>query len=131
MAVVIDEYGGTMGILTLEDILEELVGEIWDEHDEVVEVMEKVAENTFKVLGSANLDKLFNFLQIDAQADSTTIGGWVIEQFGRLPEEGETFDFQKMTVTVLKLDARRIHEIMIERWDDQDVVQLQETEQPQ
>ena len=88
LAVVTDEYGGTLGIVTMEDIIEELVGEIWDEHDEVVEEIEKLGANEYRVRASANLEKVFRMLDIeDDDVDATTVGGWAIEELGRVPQD--------------------------------------------
>lgn len=114
MAVVVDEYGGTMGIVTLEDILEELVGEIWDEHDEVVEEFKKQEDGSYLISCSANLDDLFDRFSIRADdIDSASISGWVLEQLGRLPAEGDSFVYEDLHVTVTKLDHRRILEIRV------------------
>ena len=91
LAVVVDEYGGTLGIVTLEDILEELVGEIWDEHDEVVKEFEPLSENEYKILGSASLEKTFRMLEVKMEADQATVSGWVSDMLGRIPEKGDTF----------------------------------------
>ena len=89
IAVVTDEYGGTLGIVTMEDILEELVGDIWDEHDEVVESIHKVGEDAYQVLGTADLEDLFEFLCIrDEETESSTVSGWVMERLGRVPRSG-------------------------------------------
>ena len=93
IAIVIDEYGGTLGIVTLEDILEELVGEIWDEHDEVIEPIKRVGENTYRVLCTTSLDDMFKFFRINRNGKdyvSNTVSGWVIEELGRLPAEGSS-----------------------------------------
>ena len=114
MAVVVDEYGGTMGIVTLEDILEELVGEIWDEHDEVVEEFKKQEDGSYLISCSANLDDLFDRFSIRAgDIDSASISGWVLDQLGRLPAEGDSFVYEDLHVTVTKLDHRRILEIRV------------------
>lgn len=113
IAIVVDEYGGTMGIVTMEDILEELVGEIWDEHDEIVEDFIKVDENTYKILCTLDLDKLFKFFAIDDETDSATVNGWVLEKFGCFPKEDETFDFENITVKVLSADDQRVNEILV------------------
>ncbi len=114
MAVVVDEYGGTMGLVTLEDILEELVGEIWDEHDEVVEEFKKQEDGSYLISCSANLDDLFDRFSIRADdIDSASISGWVLDQLGRLPVEGDQFIYENLAVTVTKLDQRRILEIRV------------------
>ena len=117
MAVVVDEYGGTLGIVTLEDILEELVGEIWDEHDEVVNYFTKVDEENYLVDGRAELDDFFKEFDINEDEtenfDSQTVSGWVIEQFGEIPKKSQSFDFKNLTVVVNKLTARKIIEIKV------------------
>lgn len=114
MAIVADEYGGTMGIVTLEDILEELVGEIWDEHDKVNPEIEKVSDNEYCVAGGLNLEKFFEFFDIENKfEDITTVSGWIIEQLGRIPEEGEGFSYENLLVTVKKKDFRRIIKVSI------------------
>ena len=117
MAVVVDEYGGTLGIVTLEDILEELVGEIWDEHDEVINYFTKVDEQNYLVDGRAELDDFFKEFNIDENKtenfDSQTVSGWVIEQFGEIPKKSQSFDFENLTVVVNKLTARKIIEIKV------------------
>ena len=114
MAVIIDEYGGTVGIVTLEDILEELVGEIWDEHDEVIESIEQLSENKYRVLCNSDLDNLFDRFGIKNDVDISTVGGWVIDNFERIPEVGESFDYENLHVTVLKRDTRHVLEVTVE-----------------
>lgn len=116
IAIVIDEYGGTLGIVTLEDILEELVGEIWDEHDEVIEPIKKVGENTYRVLCTTSLDDMFKFFRINRNGKdyaSNTVSGWVIEEPGRLPAEGDSFAFDNLEITVAKTDLKRVEEIEV------------------
>lgn len=112
-AVVAEEFGGMVGIITLEDILEELVGEIWDEHDEVIEEFVKISDNQYKVLCSAELDKLFKFLHVQGEAESVTVSGWVMEELGRIPNEGDVFTYENLTVEVTKTDYRHVLEIVI------------------
>ncbi len=114
MAVVADEYGGTMGIVTMEDILEELVGEIWDEHDEIIEEFQKIEEDKFKIICSAELYKLFDFFSKKGEPESATVSGWVMEMLGHFPEEGDTFTYEDLFVTVIKTDRQRILEITVE-----------------
>ncbi len=113
IAVVLDEYGGTMGIVTMEDVLEELVGEIWDEHDDVVEDFVKISDNEYNVLGSSDSEKLLKLLDIEEETDAATVGGWVLEKIGYFPKEGESFDFDNITVTVKDADDQRVNEINV------------------
>ena len=114
MAVIIDEYGGTVGIVTLEDILEELVGEIWDEHDEVIESIEKIGDNKYKVLCNSSLDNLFEMFGLENDFDITTVGGWVVDKFERIPDEGDSFKYENLRVVVTKRDSRHVNEITVE-----------------
>lgn len=112
MAVVADEYGGTEGIVTMEDILEELVGEIWDEHDEVEEPF-RFSENgrSCTVLGSADPEELFEKLGIEDETEASTVSGWVMEKTEKIPQEGDSFEFGGWKVQVLRADDRYVQEI--------------------
>ena len=113
MVIVVDEYGGTEGLVTLEDIVEELVGEIWDEHDEVIEEFKKQADGSYLISCSADLTDLFDLFKIKGECDANTISGWVMEQIGRIPEEGDHFTAEGLDVTVTKVDHRRVLEIRV------------------
>ena len=114
LSIVVDEYGGTEGLVTLEDIVEELVGEIWDEHDEVIEEFKKQEDDSYLISCSADLTDLFDLFKIKGECDSNTISGWVMEQIGRVPEEGDRFVSDGLDVTVTKVDHRRVLEIRVE-----------------
>jgi len=115
MAVVMDEYGGVSGIVTMEDILEELVGEIWDEHDEVVEDIVQLQDGTWRVSGSASLDDLRELFPIAEDFDSVTVNGWVLEVFGRFPKPKDSFEYKGLHVTVERVSRRRVELIRIEK----------------
>ena len=118
MAVVMDEYGGVLGIVTMEDILEELVGEIWDEHDEVVEDIEELSDGSFRVSGGASLDDLRERFDIPESFESVTVNGWVLELLGRFPQAGDEFDYGEMHIAVDRVAKRRVEQITITRIAD-------------
>ena len=113
MVIVVDEYGGTEGLVTLEDIVEELVGEIWDEHDEVIEEFRKQEDGSYIISCNANLTDLYDLFSIKGESGSTTVSGWVMEEIGRVPEEGDHFVCEDLDVTVTKVDHRRVLEIRV------------------
>ena len=114
MVIVVDEYGGTEGLVTLEDIVEELVGEIWDEHDEVIEEFKKQEDGSYLISCNADLTDLFDLFSIRGECDANTVSGWVMEQIGRVPEEGDRFQAEGLDVTVTRVDHRRVMEIRVE-----------------
>ena len=107
MVVVVDEYGGTEGLCTLEDIVEELVGEIWDEHDEVIEEFKKQPDGSYLIACHAALTDLYDLFALKGECEANTVSGWVMEQVGRIPEEGDRFTSDGLDVTVTKVDHRR------------------------
>ena len=113
MAIVVDEYGGTAGLVTLEDIVEELVGEIWDEHDEVIEEFMPQPDGSYLISCNANLTDLYDLFSITGECDATTVSGWVMEELGQIPEVGNHFTYENLDVTVTKVDHRRVMEIQV------------------
>ena len=113
MVIVVDEYGGTEGLCTLEDIMEELVGEIWDEHDEVIETFQKQDDGSYLISCSASLTDLFDLFSIKGDSDSSTISGWVMEKVGKIPQVGDAFHADGLDVTVTQVDHRRVLEIRV------------------
>ena len=113
LAIVTDEFGSTAGLVTLEDILEEIVGEIWDEHDEIIEEIKEVSEGEFIVSGKANTDKLFSTFDIDEEPESVTVGGWAMEELGKIPEVGDSFEQFGLSVEILEMDGRRVESVHV------------------
>ena len=113
MAVVVDEYGGTEGIVTMEDIIEELVGEIWDEHDEVVEMFRPQKDGSYLVSGEADLPDLYDLFSIRGECDASTVSGWVLEQLSRLPKTGDHFQAEGLDVVITRIERRRVVEVQV------------------
>ena len=117
VAVVVDEYGGTCGIVTMEDILEELVGEIWDEHDEEEVFLRKIAPDTYTVDAGMDFDDFAEFFRLKTDSEMVSVSGWVMEQFGRVPVAGDSFTFDDLSIQVTRVENHRIEEIQVMKHD--------------
>ena len=113
LAAVVDEFGGTCGIVTMEDILEELVGEIWDEHDDVVEDIRPLPDGGFCVKGDVRLDDMLEFFHIDKEYDVVSVGGWAQQELGAVPQTGDRFEAEGLAVTITATEMRRVTEILV------------------
>lgn len=120
LAIVTDEYGGCLGIITMEDVLEQLVGEIWDEMDEIENEVVERAEGEYELDGDMAIDDFTELVGLDDdgfETESSTVGGWTLERFGAYPHEGESFVFDEfdetITVTVLKMDGLRVEKVLV------------------
>ena len=118
LAVVTDEYGGTLGVITMEDVLEELVGDIWDETDEVEREVVARSDGGYELDGDMTISDFLELLgwNEDAldDADSATVGGWTLERFGTFPKPGDSFRYENLTVTVLAMDGRRVERVLVQ-----------------
>ena len=115
MAIVIDEYGGTLGIITMEDVLEEIVGEIYDEHDEVIEYFKKLDDVTYLVNCDADIEDMFEYFDIvpDEEYEFNTVAGWVIFNLDKIPLINDKFSYKNLDVTVIDADEKTVNEIKV------------------
>ena len=116
LAIVTDEYGGTLGVISMEDVLEQIVGEIWDDTDDVEEGVVRHSENEVEVDGDMVISDFLDLTDIDEddfECESDTLGGFITETLGTFPKEGDTVDYENLTLTVLKMDERRVEKVLI------------------
>lgn len=117
LAVVTDEYGGTLGVVSMEDVLEEIVGDIWDETDTVEQEIILRSEGEYELDGSmilSDMAELLGLREEDMEAESDTVGGWTIESFGSFPHVGDSFDYENISLTVLEMsDGRRVDKVLV------------------
>ncbi len=123
LAIVVDEYGGTLGVITMEDVLEKMVGEIWDETDTVETEVREIAEGEYEIDGDMPIGDFLEMMEIsedDFDYESETVGGWTVEMFGAFPKAGESFTYQNVKVTVLEMDGLRVSRVKAERFDPEE-----------
>ena len=116
MAIVTDDYGGTMGIVTMEDLLEEIVGDIWDEDEEEELPFQQLPDGSYEVSGDMDIDDLFEdfgYYNRHFESESSTVGGWAMEMLEHLPEPGEVFEYDGFTVQVLEVDEQRVTRLRV------------------
>jgi putative hemolysin len=116
LAIVTDEYGGTLGVLSMEDVLEQLVGEIWDDTDEVEEEIVERPDGQYELDGDMVISDFLELVGIkekDFEGESETVGGWTIEMFGAFPKPGDSFEYENMSVTVLEMDGLRVEKVLV------------------
>ena len=124
LAIVTDEYGGTLGVLSMEDVLEQIVGDIWDDNDEVEPDVVKRTDDEYELDGTMMLyemEELLGLPEGSIEAESSTVGGWTIERFGGFPKVGDSFDWENLHVTVLEMsDGRRVDKVLVKRVEKQE-----------
>ena len=115
MVLVVNEYGHTLGVVTMEDIIEELVGEIWDEQDEAIESIISMGDDTYSVLTSVSIDEFFSYFSLDSsdEIESTTVNGWLSEVCGNIPEVGFEFDYFNLNISVTAAEEQMTHEVLV------------------
>jgi CBS domain containing-hemolysin-like protein len=117
MVIVADEYGGIMGVVTMEDVLEQLVGEIWDENDDIVNDWQQLDKHRWECSGDMNLTEFFDNLDLDddkLESDCATVGGWATENIGAMPVAFDSFDYLQFTILVKHVDENhRISRLLI------------------
>ena len=118
LAIVTDEYGGTLGVISMEDVLEQIVGDIWDENDVVEEEVVEKAEGEYELDGDMSMSDFLELVGRNEETfdcESETVGGWTLEMFGGFPKTGDSFTFEDLTVTVLKMDGLRVEKVLVKK----------------
>lgn len=123
IAIVSDEYGGTVGIVTMEDLLEEIVGEIWDEDEEIEHMYKELSDGSYEISGDMDIDEMLELFALDPktiQSESVSVGGWVLEMLGSIPNEGDSFQFDSLFITVAEVSEQRITRLIMKKSAEQE-----------
>ncbi len=118
LAVVLDEYGGTYGVITMEDILDELVGELWTETTEENEDFKKISDDLYRINASIDLDEFCEFFEIEIESDMVSFSGWITDQLEKIPNTGDHFEYEGMQIRVLSTDSHRVSEVEVRLTED-------------
>lgn len=132
MAIVIDEYGGTLGLITMEDLLEEIVGEIWDEDEEEEKLFTKIEDGTYKINGDMPLDEMFELFGMSTKnidSDSLTVGGFFLDKKGEIPKAGDSLEVDDLKITVMEIEDQRIITLLVGYSDKEETVEEKITEE--
>ena len=118
LAVVLDEYGGTYGVITMEDILDELVGELWTEPEENNENFKKLSDDLYRILASIDLDEFCEYFEIEIESDMVSFSGWITDRLEKIPTTGDQFEYEGMVIRVLSTDSHRVSEVEVRLTED-------------
>ena len=117
MAIVADDYGGILGMVTMEDLLEQLVGDIWDEDEEEEHRFIQLPDGRFQISGDLNINEFFDKLHYDPKnfnSEYNAVGGWAMEMLGHIPESGESFQYENLTLTIQEMDDQRVRSLIVQ-----------------
>ena len=121
LAIVADEYGGMLGVVSLEDVLEQIVGEIWDDEDTVEQEVMEISEGEYELDGDMTISDFLELMGIrenDFEAESETVGGWTVEMFNGFPKAGDSFEVNGFSITVKAMEGRRVDKVIVQKTEE-------------